>query len=361
MVPVGTGHFLKTPQLSMTLKELGWSDFFAELWQEGFASDDVVPGRVFETHRGFYTVWSESGKVEAPARGKLIRDPATRPVTGDWVALETDPPTVRGTLSRKTQVVRKAPGEETASQVLAANVDTIFIVAGLDRDFNPRRIERFLVIAFESGARPVVVLNKSDVCPDAAVRVAEIEEIAHGAPVFLTSAHLNQGIDKLRSQLKPGDTAGFMGSSGVGKSHLINCLLGTDERAVGAVRESDGRGRHTTVGRDLLLADDGWLLMDLPGVRAVEPWSAKGVDQTFSDIEELIAQCRFRDCSHGSEPGCAVASALADGSLDKERYENYLKVQEDLKKLIKRQKEKESIDSQRSREAARRTPRRKRR
>jgi ribosome biogenesis GTPase len=343
----------------MTLKELGWNDFHESTWQANFASKNVVPGRVFETHRGFYTVWTEAGKVEAPARGKLIRDPETRPVTGDWIALESEPPTVRATLARRTQVVRKAPGEETISQVLGSNIDTIFIVAGLDRDFNPRRIERFLVIAFDSGAQPIIVLNKSDLCPDAAERLAEIEQLAQGAPVLLTSAQDNSGIDALRACLKPGDTAGFVGSSGVGKSHLINCLLGTDERAIGAVRESDGRGRHTTVGRDLLLAADGWLLMDLPGVRAVEPWSDKGMDRTFTDVEEVMARCRFRDCSHGSEPGCAVVAALDDGTLDAERYDNYLKVEEDLKALAQRKKEKESIVSQRSREAARRSDRRK--
>lgn len=343
----------------MTLEELGWNEFHENSWSENFASADVVPGRVFETHRGFYTVWTEAGKVEAPARGKLVRDPATRPVTGDWVALESEPPTVRGTLPRRTQVVRKAPGEETASQTLGANIDTIFIVAGLDRDFNPRRIERFLVIAFESGAKPVVVLNKSDLCPDAEDRVAEIEQLSQGAPVVLTSAQDVSGIDALRAHLKPGDTAGFVGSSGVGKSHLINCLLGTEEREIGAVRESDGRGRHTTVGRDLLLAADGWLLMDLPGVRAVEPWSAKGMDQTFTDVEEVMARCRFRDCSHGSEPGCAVVAALDDGSLDSERYDNFLKVQDDLQALAQRKKEKESIVSQRNREAVRKSDRRK--
>jgi ribosome biogenesis GTPase / thiamine phosphate phosphatase len=337
----------------MKLQDLGWNDFSAQAWQENFSSGNLIPGRVFGTHRGFYTVWTESGKVEAPARGKLIRNPETRPVTGDWVAIESNPPTVRDVLPRRTSVVRKAPGEETVSQVLGANIDKIFIVAGLDRDFNPRRIERFLVIAFESGAEPVVVLNKSDVCPDAAQRVREIEAIARGARVMLTSALQQEGIDPLRGLLHPGDTAGFMGSSGVGKSQLINCLLGTDERNVGAIRESDGRGRHTTVGRDLLLAKDGWLLMDLPGVRAVEPWSQSGVDQTFADVEALVGQCRFRDCSHTSEPGCAIVAALESGTLDQQRYNNYRKLQADLKKLGQRQEEKESIDEQRRRNISR--------
>lgn len=337
----------------MTLQALGWNDFTEQAWQAKFSSANLTPGRVFGTHRGFYSVWTEAGDVEAPARGKLIRNPETRPVTGDWVALESNPPTVRDVLPRRTQVVRKAPGEETVSQVLGANIDTIFIVAGLDRDFNPRRIERFLVIAFESGAEPVVILNKADVCPEAAERVREVEAIANGAPVLLTSALQQDGIDQVRGMLKPGDTAGFMGSSGVGKSHLINCLLGAEEREIGAVRDSDGRGRHTTVGRDLLMSDDGWLLMDLPGVRAVEPWSQSGVEQSFADVEAIIERCRFRDCSHSSEPGCAVAVALESGALDQERYDNYCKVQADLKKLSKRQEEKGSIDAQRRRNTSR--------
>ena len=337
----------------MTLQDLGWNDFTEQAWRAKFSSANVTPGRVFGTHRGFYTVWTEAGAVEAPARGRLIRNPETRPVTGDWVALEPNPPTVRDVLPRRTQVVRKAPGEETVSQVLGANIDVIFIVAGLDRDFNARRIERFLVIAFESGAQPVVVLNKADVCPEAAERMREVEAIANGAPVLLTSALLQDGIDQVRRLLKPGDTAGFMGSSGVGKSHLINCLLGAEEREIGAVRDSDGRGRHTTVGRDLLMAKDGWLLMDLPGVRAVEPWSRTGVEQSFADVESLIEQCRFRDCSHSSEPGCAVAAALESGALDQQRYDNYRKVQADLKKLGKRQEEKESMDEQRRRNTSR--------
>ena len=337
----------------MTLQDLGWNDFTEQAWKAEFSFGNLTPGRVFGTHRGFYSVWTESGQVEAPARGKLIRNPDTRPVTGVWVALESNPPAVRDVLPRRTRVVRKAPGEETVSHILGANIAVIFIVAGLDRDFNPRRIERFLVIAFESGAKTVVVLNKADVCPDAAERVREVEAIANGAPVLLTSALLQDGLDQIRRLLKPGDTAGFMGSSGVGKSHLINCLLGTDEREIGAVRDSDGRGRHTTVGRDLLMAKDGWLLMDLPGVRAVEPWSSTGIDQSFADVESIIEKCRFRNCSHTSEPGCAVAAALQSGALDQQRYDNYNKVQADLKKLGKRQEERESIDEQRRRNTSR--------
>lgn len=337
----------------MTLQDLGWNEFTEQAWQAEFSSANLTPGRVFGTHRGFYSVWTESGAIEAPARGKLIRNPETRPVTGDWVALESNPYTVRDVLPRRTRVVRKAPGEETVSQVLGTNIDVIFIVAGLDRDFNPRRIERFLVIAFESGARPVVVLNKADVCVDAAERAREVEAIANGAPVLLTSALQGEGIDPLRRLLKPGETAGFMGSSGVGKSHLINRLLGADEREIGAVRDSDGRGRHTTVGRDLVMAKDGWLLMDLPGVRAVEPWSQAGMEQSFADVESVIEQCRFRDCSHAAEPGCAVAAALKSGALDQQRYENYCKVQADLEKLGKRQEEKESIDERRRRNTSR--------
>ena len=344
----------------MRLEDIGWKPFFRERWQKDFADSGLVPGRIASTHRGFYTVWTEQGPVEAPARGKLIRDVATRPVTGDWVALELSPPAVQRVLTRRTAVVRKAPGEETVQQVLGANIDTLFLVTGLDRDFNLRRVERFLLIANQSGARPVVVLNKSDVTDEAAALLEKTREVAAGAPVLLTSALEGQGIEQLEEFLGAGDTAAFIGSSGVGKSHLTNRLLGNEVRAVGAVKESDGRGRHTTVGRDLVIAPAGWLLMDLPGIREVQAWTDEGVEDTFADVDAVIEQCRFRDCSHQSEPGCAVREALEDGALSRERYANYRRMRQELQQLAERRDRRAALDEQRElrrvQQAQRRTP-----
>ncbi len=332
----------------MKLEDIGWKAFFSEYWEKEFAGKNLIPGRVATAHRGFYTVWTEQGAVEAPARGKLIRDVSTRPVTGDWVAMEMNPPAVQNLLPRRTAVVRKAPGEETVRQVLGANVDTLFLVSGLDRDFNLRRIERFLVIAHQSGAQPVIVLNKADVTAEAESLLERTREIAHDAPVVLTSALEGQGIDQLEHYLRPGETAAFIGSSGVGKSHLTNRLLGTEQRAIGEVRESDGRGRHTTVGRDLMIAPGGWLLMDVPGIREVQAWGEERVEDTFADVESLIEQCRFRDCSHRSEPGCAVRQALDGGELSSERYANYRKMQQECKKLSERRDERAALDEKRN-------------
>lgn len=345
----------------MTLESLGWSDFFAAAWREQFA-DGYVPGRIASALRGAYIVWTEDGEIEAKARGKLVRSPETRPVTGDWVALSGTPLTVQGVLPRRTRVSRKAPGEKTVEQVLAANLDLLLIVTGLDRDFNLRRLERYLAVAWEGGARPVVVLNKADVCDETDERLTETRRIAGGAAVVLTSAETGAGIDELRSLLAPGRTAALIGSSGVGKSALTNRIFGVELREVGAVRDADGRGRHTTVGREIVRAPDGWLLMDLPGIREIEPWSDEGVEQAFEDVEELTAACRFRDCSHVSEPGCAVREALETGDLDSERWENYKRLSAGLEKLDVRQKELQQAQNRRNvravHKAFRHTPKR---
>lgn len=347
----------------MTLDSLGWQDFFEQAWRERWATESgCVPGRIASALRGAYVVWTADGEIEAKARGKLVRSPETRPVTGDWVVLCGTPLSVQAVLPRRTKVSRKAPGEKTVEQLLAANLDVLFIVTGLDRDFNLRRLERYLTVAWESGAQPVVVLNKADVCDEADERVKETRRIAGEAPVVLTSAETGDGVDELRRFLSPGRTAALIGSSGVGKSALTNRIFGTDLREVGAVREADGRGRHTTVGREIVRAPDGWLLMDLPGIREIEPWSDEGVEQAFEDVEELVAACRFNDCSHTSEPGCAIREALESGELDAERWENYQRLQQGLEKLDGRQKELQQAQNRRnvraSHRAFRKTPKR---
>ena len=312
------------------LADIGWDEFFQQAWDEQFADSGLTPARIASSLRGAFILWTEHGDVEAPARPKLVRRPGSKLCTGDWVALRMDPPVVEAGLPRRTKVARKAPGLETVEQVLGANVDVLFLVQGLDRDFNVRRIERYMTIAWDSGAQPVIVLNKSDLCNDLDARVAEATEAGKGAPVVPVSALTGEGVDVLLSFLTPGKTAALIGSSGVGKSELTNRLAGGDIREVGAVREADGRGRHTTVGRELIQTPQGWLLMDLPGIREVQPSGEGGVEQTFPDVEALIAQCRFTDCSHQNEPGCEIRAALDSGELERSRFENYLKVQRDL-------------------------------
>ena len=292
-------------------------------------------------------MWTEQGETEAPARAKLVRDPLTKPTTGDWVGLELNPPVIQELLPRRTQVSRKAPGEETVEQVLGANVDRLFLVVGLDRDFNLRRLERYLSVGWASGAQPYIVLNKADLHEDRSELVAAVRRVAGKAPVVETSAATGEGVDALRALLEPGLTVALMGSSGVGKSALTNRLLGVDLREVGEVRETDGRGRHTTVGRELLLAPAGWLLMDLPGLREIQPWEEEGVERAFEDVERFAAECRFRDCQHEVEPGCAVRAAVEAGELDEARVANYRNVLNELERLEQRQSSRASAEPRR--------------
>lgn len=345
----------------MNLASIGWGEPFASAFQP-FAQRGLAAGRVASSLRGAYILWAEAGEVEAPARRKILKDADTRPCAGDWVAFRADPPLIEATLPRRSKISRKAPGEATAEQILAANIDVLFIVAGLDRDYNPRRLERYMAIAWDSGARPVIVLNKTDLCDDVAARVSETREVAGGAAVLSTSAVSDQGIEEMRALLAPGATAALIGSSGVGKSALTNRLLGFERREVGEVREGDGRGRHTTVGRELVLAPQGWILMDLPGIREVQPWSETGVEEAFEDIEALVLACRFSDCKHETEPGCSVREALDSGNLDPARYANYVKVQEEAAALGRRKSELAEIENKRNlrrvHKAFRKTPKR---
>jgi ribosome biogenesis GTPase len=250
---------------------------------------------------------------------------------GDWVVLRDDAAVIASVLSRKTKLSRKQPEREVREQVLAANIDVLFIVSGLDRDYNPRRIERFLVLATESGARPVVLLNKADLAPELGLDLAEIvaatQRLTPGITVLPISALSDHGLDVLPGLLGRGETAALIGSSGVGKSTILNRLLGDERQRTSAVRASDNRGRHTTTSRQLFVMPGGWLLMDLPGLREVQLWATtEKLEDSFEDIQQLAQTCRFRDCTHTAEPGCAVTAA----ALDPARLANYLKMQKEL-------------------------------
>jgi ribosome biogenesis GTPase / thiamine phosphate phosphatase len=337
--------------LSFDLRRLGWNAFFAEHFTQ-YESIGLVPGRVTVEERDAYLVRTAEDERWTEVTGRFRYDaptPAHRPAVGDWVALDDR---IHAVLPRKTKFSRKVPWLKTEEQVLAANVDVVFLVMALtERDFNPRRLERYLTTAWQSGAEPVVVLSKADLCEEVPLRVAETEAVAFGVPVHVTSAISGEGLDPLRAHFADDRTAALLGSSGVGKSTLINAFLGNDTLRTNEIR-SDGRGRHTTTHRELVPLPEGGLLLDTPGMRELQLWTAdSGLDETFTDVAELAAQCRFNDCSHDSEPGCAVRAAVADGSLDRDRLASYEKLQRELHRLDVRLDKRLQADERKKRRA----------
>jgi len=326
----------------LSLTELGWNEQLENDFPDGVG---LVPGRVTVERRGAYAVATAEGDAWAELAGKLRYETMYRgqlPAVGDWVALQLrqeGKATIRGVLPRRTAIVRKTNLGETEEQVLAANVDTIFLVSSLNRDLNVRRIERYLATAWESGADPAIILNKADLCPvdERAELIAEVEAVAFGVPVHTVSAVTGEGMDELHPYLAPGRTAVMLGSSGVGKSTLVNRLTGTDELATQEIRAGDDRGRHTTSHRELIVLPGGGLVIDTPGLRELQLWeSSGGMTEAFSDVEELASTCRFTDCAHETEPGCAVREAIRSGRLPCERLESYRKLQRELARLERR-------------------------
>ncbi len=310
----------------MFLKQFGWNDFFARQESSG------TPGRIASANRERFLVWTEDGEVEAGISGHLRHDSATWPAVGDWVALrDNNSPVIDHVFERRTVLARKQPGKQWREQVLAANIDLLFIVTAFHRDYNPRRLERYLVLARQSGARAAIILNKSDcadeLCIDMRAIIDQTQQLSLETPVISLSALTRGGLQVLPTLLHPGETAALIGSSGVGKSTILNQFLGDSRQRTLPVRPDDQRGRHSTTSRELFIMPGDWLLMDLPGLRELQLWAdPEQLDQSFDDIQTLAGQCRFRDCTHTSEPGCAVLSA----SLDPGRMENYRKLQREL-------------------------------
>ena len=306
------------------LGALGWNAELAEQLDPG-----LVPGRVTAAHRAAYDVQTAEELVRTRLPGRLLHQ-NTDVAVGDWVGLGDG--LIRTVLARHSALVRNAAGRATQAQTLAANIDVAFIVSSLGPELEPRRIERYLVTIWESGATPEVVLTKVDRIDDAEPMVAEVEAVALGVPVHVVSAITGQGMDELRARIAPGRTAVLIGSSGVGKSTIVNNFVGHEQMAVREVRADDDEGMHTTSHRELILLPGGGVVIDTPGIRELQLWDSSdgGMGETFSDVEELAAECRFNDCTHTSEPGCAVLAAVEAGTLANDRLQSWRKLQREL-------------------------------
>lgn len=339
----------------MSLARLGWDETFARAFDAWASRPDLHPGRVVIEFNYLYRVAMADGDMEAMLAGRLKHRAASRselPAVGDWVVVRKQPDEERGAivavLPRRTWFSRRMAGNVTDEQVVAANVDVTFIVMALDQDFSLRRLERYLLLARESGAAPVVLLTKPDLCEDVPGRVAEVLALAGALPVHVVSPKLSEGVHHVREYLGAGRTGALLGSSGVGKSTIINRLIGRDVQKTRQVRASDSKGRHATTHRELIALPEGALIIDTPGMRELQLWDVDdAVRQTFDDIEALSAGCHFTDCRHRDEPRCAVKGAVTQGGLAAERLESYLKLQDELACLARQQDERAQLERKR--------------
>jgi ribosome biogenesis GTPase len=340
----GEGRVNDERDVPASLAALGWSAFF-DAQVQSLGVPGLVCARVAIEYQDRYHLLGQDGALWAQLSGTLLREANAerlrRPAVGDWVAVQPvegeGMATIVHLFERRTRFVRQAAGRRPGVQVVAANIDAVFVVTSFVQDFNPRRLERYVTSVHESGARPVLVLNKMDLCAEPGPYIEEARAVASGIPVFPVSATEQRGLDALRAQIGVHETVALVGSSGVGKSTLVNWLLGAEVQKTAPVRGPDGRGRHTTTHRELILMPGGGILIDTPGMRELQLWSASdALRDAFPDLEDLAAQCRFRDCRHRREPGCAVTAALRRGELSRPRYDSYLALRDEIESLAQR-------------------------
>ena len=323
---------------------MGWDSYFKEHYRQYSHKDEFIPVRVVREDRERYSVISDKGTLSATVSGSFGFNADTiadYPAIGDWVVVnairDESKAIIHKVLPRKTGFTRKAAGSTTEEQVIAANIDVVFLVVGLDSDFNLRKIERYLTQINISGAEPMILLNKADLCPDPLSYLAEVASICPDVPVHYLSATTDSDIDCVRRYLTVGKTTAMVGSSGTGKTSIINRLRGTDRLLTGAVSDAISKGRHTTTWRELVLIPSGGIVIDSPGMRELQLWAdAEELSGSFEDIEQLIVTCSFRNCRHNSEPGCAIRRAIDEGALDEKRFNNYQKMNREVKHLEQR-------------------------
>jgi ribosome biogenesis GTPase / thiamine phosphate phosphatase len=340
--------------MSVDLTALGWGPRFADAFVP-HAAEGLVPARVALEHTHIYRLFTESGEWLARVSGRLRHRAAARadfPAVGDWVAVERPvdggDARIRAVLPRFSRFSRRAAGDPTEEQIVAANIDTVFLVSGLDGDFNPRRIERYLVVAWESGATPVIVLNKADLIDDLTPLVEDVRALAPGVEIHAVSCRTPGSVDVLRPYLNHGQTGALLGSSGVGKSSIVNQLIGHELMRTREVRDWDSRGRHASTTRQLVLLPGHGVLIDTPGMRELQLWdTGDAIGGTFSDIEALAESCRFRDCQHGAEPGCAVRAAVDAGELSAVRLESFHKLAAEQAYQTRQQDQRAQLDVKR--------------
>ncbi len=347
----------------MTLTDLGWNEDFQKAFNK-LSLIKCVPARLIRDNKISYGALfiDDEGDVcerEVVMSGKVYHDAssdAELPAVGDWVALELagdedNENMIRSRLPRQTCFSRKLPGKSAEEQVIAANVEVVVVVTDAGSDFSPRRMERYFTLIKRSGSKPVVLVNKSDLFTDEQNQEAAstIAELSEEADVYISSAARNEGLEVLKKYLQPGVSLTMVGSSGVGKSTMVNQLLGEEFQWTSDVNEATGKGRHTTTARELILLDDGGILIDNPGMREIQMWTdEQTLRESFLDVEELATQCKFHDCKHGNDAGCAIRAAVESGELDEGRYEGYLKLDEEIEKLEQRQKKRRILSERRA-------------
>ncbi|HLP76896.1 MAG TPA: ribosome small subunit-dependent GTPase A [Candidatus Paceibacterota bacterium] len=346
---------------TLSLKTLGWNATLNESFSS-FREKGFEPGRVAVEDKHHYVIFAEAGTFIGKITGKFLHETKSRallPKVGDWVAFsevpnEENKAQIQGILPRRTKLSRKVPGRETEEQVLVTNVDIAFVVQALDRSFNAAQLQRHLAMVVDGGVKPVIVLNKADLCDDILEKLATVERVAADAPVIAVSAKTGRAIDSLTQLIKPTQTVVFIGASGVGKSSLINLLYGEEILPTTEVRESDAKGRHTTSWRELIVLPNGGLVIDTPGMREFQMWLAGETGQeAFADIEEIAIGCHFRSCSHTVEKRCAVLEAVEKGVIAKDRYDNYIKLKRELTFLDQAARQRKYIERKRARGAER--------